>query len=285
MVNKNFQYKLIALDLDGTLLKDTKDISKKTVKYIERLKKNKIEVVIATGRSYYHGKKLIEPLNQDMIILSNNGSIARHTSNDEVIFANYLTKDKAKIIIDEALEHGFHPILHVNEFHDGYDLIIENHPEDSRYYGYMSKENVRFKKFKFEEIKYTNILSICIAGDFTTLEFFRKKITKKYPKVFNSFTARNLKIRALLEFLDIKGCKWEAVHRYAQSKGILDKEIISIGDDNNDIELLKKSGLGIAMINGTEEIKKAADKVTEHDNNNDGVIFELEKYFKIGNDF
>ncbi len=39
------------------------------------------------------------------------------------------------------------------------------------------------------------------------------------------------------------------------------------------------------MINGTEEIKKAADKVTELDNNNDGVIFELEKYFKIGNDF
>jgi len=104
---------------------------------------------------------------------------------------------------------------------------------------------------------------------------------KKYPDTYSSFTSRNLKIRALLEFLDVKGCKWEGIKRYAKSKDIIPDEIISIGDDNNDVELIKNSGLGIAMKNGTEEVKKSADKITNFDNNSDGVIKELRNYFNI----
>ncbi len=275
------EYKLVALDLDGTLLRDNKEISTKTVEYISELKKNNIEVVIATGRSYYHGKKLIEPLKEDMIILSNNGSIARHTSNDEVIFANYLSRDKAKKIICESLKSNLNPILHINKFNHGYDLVIEKNPNNMGYHGYMEKENIRYKKINFDNLKYENILSICIAGEFDELENFRTNIINKYPDTYNSFTSRNLKIRALLEFLDLKGCKWEGIKRYAKSKNITREEIISIGDDNNDIELIKKSGLGIAMKNGTSEIKSIADKITSYDNNSDGVIQELKIYFNM----
>ncbi len=275
------KYKLVALDLDGTLLKDNKEISSRTVEYISELKKNGIDVVIATGRSYYHGKKLIEPLKEDMIILANNGSIARHTSNDEVIFANYLSKDNAKNIINDSIESGFYPILHINEFIQGYDLIIEKNPDNSGYHGYMEKDNIRFKKIKFDNLKYEKILSVCITGEFDKLENFRKNIINKYPNTYNSFTSRNLKIRALLEFLDLRGCKWEGIKIYAESKNIATEEIISIGDDNNDIELIKKSGLGIAMINGTTEIKNIADKISKYDNNSDGVIKELKNYLNI----
>jgi len=275
------KYKLVVLDLDGTLLKDNKNISIQTVKYIKLLKKRGVDVVIATGRSYYHGKKLIAPLKQDMIVLSNNGSIARHTSNDEVIFANYLKKNEAKNIISESVKSGFHPIIHINEFDKGYDLIIEKKPNNLGYNGYMEKEDVRFRRVNFKKIKYESILSVCIAGEFYELENFRKNILKRYPDTYSSFTSRNLKIRALLEFLDVKGCKWEGIKKYAKSENIIPEEIISIGDDNNDIELIKNSGLGIAMKNGTEEIKKSADKITNFDNNSDGVIKELQNYFNI----
>lgn len=275
------EYKLVVLDLDGTLLQENKEISKRTIEYLSELKKNDIDVVIATGRSYYHGKKLIEPLKEDMIILSNNGSIARHTSNDEVIFASYLSEKKSENIIKESIRQGFNPILHVNEFNTGYDLVIEKDPYDSSYHGYMTKDNIRFKKIKLSELKYDKILSVCLTGEFNELETFRKNVINKYPNTYNSFTSRNLKIRALLEFLDLRGCKWEGIKRYAKSKNINREEIISIGDDNNDIELIKKSGLGIAMKNGTTEIKNIADKITRYDNNSDGVVQELQKYFNI----
>jgi len=275
------KYKLVVLDLDGTLLKDNKSIGIQTVEYITRLKKSGVDVVIATGRSYYHGKKLIAPLNENMTVLSNNGSIVRHTSDDEVIFANYLKKSEAKNIINESVKSGFHPIIHINKFDQGYDLVIEKNPNSLGYNGYMEKDDIRYRRVSFEKINYEYILSVCIAGEFYELENFRNSILKKYPNTYNSFTSRNLKIRALLEFLDLKGCKWEGIKRYAKSKDIIPDEIISIGDDNNDVELIKNSGLGIAMKNGTEEVKKSADKITNFDNNSDGVIKELRNYFNI----
>lgn len=274
-------YKLVVFDLDGTLLQDDKTISNNTINYINKLKSNNIEVIIATGRSYYHGKKLIEPLKQDMIIVSNNGSIARHTSNDEVIFANYLKDEKAKVVIKEALKEDLHPIIHTNQFDKGYDLIVERDVKDPKYHGYMSKQDVRYKKTNLISNELTNVLSVCFPGDYNKLETFREGIIKKFPKDYSSFTSKNLKIRGLLEFLDIKGCKWEGVKYYANSKEIQAEEIISIGDDNNDIELIKNSGIGISMKNGTKEIKKVADIITKQDNNNDGAIIALEKILQI----
>ncbi len=278
------KYKLIVFDLDGTLLREDGSITSRTVEYINKLKKNQFDVIIATGRSYYHAKKLIEPLKQDMIILSNNGSIARHTSNDEIIFANYLDRHKTIDVIKEAKKKILSPILHVDKYENGYDLLIEEESESKNYSGYVSNKEGRYRRIEFENDRLDKVLAVCFAGDFYELENFRSKIKKKYPGIYNSFTSKNLRVRGLLEFLDLKGCKWEGVLRYAKSKGIEKEQIISLGDDNNDIELIKKSAIGIAMKNGTNEIKLAADLVAYENNNNDGAVKVLEKIFKLEND-
>ncbi len=278
------RYKLIVFDLDGTLLRGDGKISSQTVEYINKLKNNNIDVIIATGRSYYHAKKLIKPLKQDMIVLSNNGSIARHTSDDKVIFANYLEKNKALNIIKEAKSKDFAPIIHVDKFNKGYDIIIEEEYHSLNYNGYVSNKDGRYKTVRFDKDNLSKILAVCFTGDFFELETFRNEINKKYPESYNSFTSKNLRVKGLLEFLDLKGCKWEGVERYAKSKEIKIEEIISVGDDNNDIELLKKSGIGIAMKNGTNEIKLVADIVAGNDNNDDGAVHELKKILSLEND-
>src|SRR6056297_4243027 len=184
------KYKLVVLDLDGTLLKDNKNISIQTVKYISLLKKRGVDVVIATGRSYYHGKKLIAPLKQDMIVLSNNGSIARHTSDDKVIFANYLEKNKALNIIKEAKSKDFAPIIHVDKFNKGYDIIIEEEYHSLNYNGYVSNKDGRYKTVRFDKDNLSKILAVCFTGDFFELETFRNEINKKYPESYNSFTCK-----------------------------------------------------------------------------------------------
>lgn len=275
------KYKLIVFDLDGTLLREDHSLSSQTIEYINKLKNNNIDVIIATGRSYFHAKKLIKPLKQDMIVLSNNGSIARHTSDDKVIFANYLEPHKAINVIEDSKSNGLKPIIHVNKYDEGYDIIIEEEHSHSHYNGYVKNKEGRHRKLNLSKENLNNVLAVCFAGNYFELENFRRKIEIKYPNIYNSFTSKNLRVEGLLEFLDLKGCKWEGVLRYAKSKEINTEEIISLGDDNNDIELLKKSGLGIAMKNGTNEIKLVADIVSEMDNNNNGAVNELEKLLRL----
>ncbi len=72
-------YKLIAIDLDGTLLDDHKEISKENIQLINKLIERDYEVVIATGRRYWSAKELTKTINKPLVILANNGSIVRET--------------------------------------------------------------------------------------------------------------------------------------------------------------------------------------------------------------
>lgn len=101
------------------------------------------------------------------------------------------------------------------------------------------------------------------------------------PEHYNTIFNRNIGNLALLEFLHIEGCKWVSLKKYAGQKNIEPEDIIALGDDNNDIEMLKNAGMGIAMVNGTEEIKKAARRISKFDNNNSGVYYELKELLDL----
>ena len=75
--------------------------------------------------------------------------------------------------------------------------------------------------------------------------------------------------------------KASALKKYIDRLGIDANQVIAIGDDNNDIELIKNSGLGIAMKNATDELKKAADSISRFSNDESGVYYELSEIFKI----
>ena len=77
------------------------------------------------------------------------------------------------------------------------------------------------------------------------------------------------------------GCKWQGLQEYAKGRGFREEEIIAIGDDNNDISMVKNAGLGIAMKNASKNVKSVADIVTERNNNESGVGFELQKILKL----
>ena len=77
------------------------------------------------------------------------------------------------------------------------------------------------------------------------------------------------------------GCKWLSLSEYAKEKDIAKEEIITIGDDNNDAEMIKNAGCGIAMKNASEGVKQVADIITEKDNNESGLSFELRKILDL----
>lgn len=275
-------YKMVVLDLDGTLLDDEKQISEKNVEILNELHKKGIEIVIATGRNYYMAKVLIEKIkNIKPVILANNGTIIRRSHNDELIEHKYLDPLEFKKIYDEGIKHNLYPVLHVDEYLNGYDLIYDREDYEEAYLGYIKKDYDRARLTEFNPIQINNILSVCYFNDYNKLCSFSEEIEKKVKGKFNTIYNRNISKRALLEFLHPEGCKWSALKKYASQINVIPDEIIAMGDDNNDIELLKNSGVGVAMLNGTIESKKAAKKISKYDNNNSGVYHELSELFQF----
>lgn len=275
-------YKMVVTDLDGTLLNDEKKISDKDVYMLNRLSSNGVEIVIATGRNYFMAKKLTEQIkNINPVILANNGAVARRSNSDELIEYNYLEVDVFEDIYNRGIKYNLYPVLHVDEYENGYDMIYEHEDMEEVYLGYVKKDDMRAKlvKFKPEEIK--NILSVCYLEEFFKLDDFNEEMNALNKGQFNSICNRNISNRALLEFLHKDGCKWRALKKYINNINIKPDEIVSFGDDSNDIELISNTGMGISMKNGIENCIKAAKKVSTFDNNNSGVSYELSRLFNL----
>ncbi len=272
-------YKLIALDLDGTLLDSDKRISEENLDLINHLISKDYEVVIATGRRYWSAKQLTKKINGHITIIANNGNIVRNSLNDRIISSKYLEINDFKNIISIGKERNLHPIVHVDGYEEGIDFVIE---ENKLYLDYVKKDK-RYKEVSdLLNIVNDKILAVVYANNKNTLYPFYKDIKEKYPNNYNAHLMENMDLsEAMLEVMHPLGSKWLSLKDYASSLNIKPEEIISIGDNNNDICMVENSGLGIAMKNASPMLKSVAGIISERDNDHSGVAFELKRVLSI----
>ena len=276
-------YKLIAIDLDGTLLDDHKQLSKENIQLINKLIERDYEVVIATGRRYWSAKELTKTINKPLVILANNGSIVRETKKDRILFEKHLNIEDFRTVVGSGKERNLHPIIHVDNYENGYDLIVEMDIENQAYGNYFNKDEKRYKKVQsYLEIEDEKVLAVVYLGSKADMKDFYLDINKNYPNKYNVHIVENIRAaEALLEIMNPLVCKWQSLQEYARERGIKESEIIAIGDDNNDFPMIKNASLGIAMKNASKNVKSVADIITEKDNNKSGVAFELKKILKL----
>lgn len=276
-------YKLIALDLDGTLLTDSKEISRENLDTIHDLIEKGYEVVIATGRSYYSARILTGNIKEHLIYICNNGNIVRDAIDDRIISTKYLDPEDSKIILQEGFSRKLDPIIHVDFFEEGYDIILDKNSYHVEGYSKAANKIIRAKIIdKNLEENLDRVLALVYPGDLEVLRDFHYSISELYPNKFNSHVMENIVMaEAMLEVMNPMGTKWNTLIEYANSKGIKASEIIVMGDDNNDIEMIMNAGLGIAMKNGSELVKEVSNKISERDNNESGVAFELKRVLNI----
>ncbi len=275
-------YKLIAIDLDGTLLDDNKKISKENIDIINEIITSGYEVVIATGRRYWSAKELTKEIDSHMTILANNGNIIRNSFDDKVIISKYLNIDDFRLVVEEGKKRNLNPMIHVNGYEEGYDIIIEFDKNHESYCNYLQNNN-RYKQVNnFIDMDEHRILAVVYVGNKDELNLFKKLLIERYPYIYNIHIIENIAIaEALLEIMNPLGSKWQSLYEYAMEKDILTNEIIAIGDDNNDIDMIKNAGLGIAMKNASEGVKSVASIITKKGNNESGVAFELKRVLDI----
>lgn len=277
-------YKLIALDLDGTLLNDDRIITNENINMIYGLIDKGYEVIIATGRNYYSAKVITKNINEHLIYICNNGNIVRDAIDDRVISTTFLNSKDSKIILQEGIARKLFPFIHVDYYQEGYDILVYNNLDF--YKMKPSKESNLISRIKViegkDEEKLDRVLTIVYPGELDLLYDFHFSINDSYPNRFNSHIMEHAsQSGALLEIMNPQATKWNALIKYANTLGIEADEIIAIGDNNNDIEMIINAGLGIVMKNGSKLAKEVSDLVSERDNNESGVASELKKILNI----
>lgn len=274
-------YKLIALDLDGTLLNSDKLIDQYNIDVLNKLMAMGVEIIIATGRRYWSAREYSKELADNMAIVANNGAIVRMSADDRLINQRSLSQETLRKILRLGQTLGLRPVVHVDGYHNGYDILVEDKLENKEVFLFSEMES-RIKLVEDYDKEDEKILAVIYAGDKKDMEKLKMEIDKFLPEEQNSHIMENIySAEALLEVMDKNVNKWSGIEAYIATKGIRPEEVIAVGDDNNDLEMLKSAGLGVAMLNATEGLKKEADLITEYINDQMGLGKMLEKIFKI----
>ncbi|GKU27209.1 sugar-phosphatase [Clostridium folliculivorans] len=263
-------YKLIAIDMDGTLLKEDKTVSDITKKAIARAKKRGVKVVLASGRPIEGITRYLEALNlidEDDYVLSFNGALIQNTKTKEVISKNILKGT------DIAYLYGLSKELGVN-IH-AFDKTGCITPKMSKYTEVEGTINgIDVSEVDFDKVDSDADISKIMMID--EPEILQAAIEKLPKEVYDKYTV----VRSapyFLEFLNKKSNKGEGVKALADYLGIKQEEVICVGDAGNDLHMIEFAGLGVAMGNAFDEVKQVANYVTST-NEDDGVAEVIEKF-------
>ncbi len=263
---------LIAVDLDGTLLKDWKSMSEKTRDYLKNINKNGHKVVIATGRPYRSAERFYKELELDTPIINYNGGLV--TSKEDANFEPYsLNLDRKDVI---------------NIFHDN-EHLIENAFTEVKDDIYLLHDTEKIRPLihyfngatltvgRFEEIldKDPNGFLVVCKKDRT--EEFEQYVKERYN---GKILARNWghEYDYIVELYTPQTNKAAGLEYVSNYLGFDQKDIIAFGDAHNDIEMLQYAHHGVAMKNAQERLKVTVDYVTEYSNTEDGLVHYLKNF-------
>lgn len=264
-------YKLVALDMDGTLLREDKTISDRTKKAISDARAMGTTVVLATGRPIEGVRKFLKEL--DMLtdkdyVLSYNGALVQKTSDKKVISKVALTGKDALELYELSKELG----VNIHAFSETLGLIT---PNMSKYTEVEANINdIEVKVIDMSTIKEDDVIIKIMMID--EPEILGAAFDKLPKEIFEKYTV----VRStpyFLEFLNKKANKGVGVELLAKHLGIKQDEIITMGDAGNDSHMIEYAGLGVAMGNAFDEIKEIANYITDT-NENDGVAKTIEKF-------
>lgn len=268
-------YKLVAIDMDGTLLNSNNEVSKRTKIAIDKAKEKGIYVVLATGRILKSALQFRRELDIRNPIVACNGAIIVN-EHEEIIYKKPLDKNIIENILDLAKEnniyyhfydeYGFYANTLVEEvisFYNtataklkGLELDINIFKDKGEV---LTKEDLNVLKFMF------------IDNDLEKLFKVRRELDRMEVLSTSSSWDNNIEVMG-------KGVsKGEGLTYLCKELNIDRKQVITIGDNENDLSMLEFAGMGVAMGNSKDEIKNFADYITTT-NDDDGVAKVIEKF-------
>ncbi|MEG1726545.1 MAG: Cof-type HAD-IIB family hydrolase [Acidaminococcaceae bacterium] len=257
--------KLIASDMDDTLLNRECQISPRNAQAIRQAVAAGVVFLLATGRMYKSVKPFADSLELDVPLVTYNGALVKGSRSGEVFYEKPLELSTALAALAYCKEHQYYVQVYIGD-----QMFIKEHNDFSAMYTKIAGiEAVALGEAVYEIT--TSPYKLLVMTPAATFAAAWSEFAEHFAGSLDITSSKD----NFLELMAPGVNKWQAVQAVARTYGLQDSEIMCIGDSNNDLSMIQNAGLGVAVANAKPAVQAAAKLVTAaHDQ--DGVALALE---------
>lgn len=268
-------YRLIVVDLDGTLLDPSSRITARTKKAIRAAAASGCVVTLATGRRFAAARPVAEGLGLELPIILHNGALVKDSVTGEILYHEPLPRGAAEEAVDAAVAYRVQPIVYENAG-IGQGLFAGPSELDGPYAGpYLARAGSLLRRLPYHQLVPPELpTQMAIYDRAERIGCVEAALRHAGVRATTSITSSG---GSFLELINAACSKATGIAHFARTLEISLSEVMAIGDNFNDVEMLREVGLGIAMGNAPEAVRRHARAVTGT-NAEDGVAQAIEKY-------
>ena len=287
-------YKLVAIDLDGTLLNSYGEVSEATKNALQKAKSQGVEIVLASGRPISSTESLAIELGVDNYLISGNGSAVFDIKNQKVIYDRFLNKEQvlkiAKLCEKNSFFYNVYTEDEVSASSLNYTVLFSYEENLKKIEEKRTHINVvqNIEKYREESGKEKFLkITVCDESQFIFNSIMKRLKMIADIDVLETAYMSKKKIKSGTEDVDIQYFyteitnrnvnKWSAIEFLLEKLNINKEEVLTIGDNMNDLEMIQNAGLGIVMGNSNPKMKEIAKEIVS-DNNSEGVLEAFNKF-------
>jgi Cof subfamily protein (haloacid dehalogenase superfamily) len=280
--------RLIALDLDGTLLTSRGEVSEGNRLALAKAREMGVRVALVTGRRFRDARPLALELGLDLPLISHNGALTKHARTLETVAVWLLPLEAAREVLRIGREHAMDAM--VSDDHTGKGLLVYDHLSDDNYafsryiawsrriHGEEAEEAVRRVPSLFDYLDHAPV-HISFSGTVGQMQVLGDVIRselKERVKIFSTIYRKQ--DFALLDILHPEVSKGVGVAAAAAEYGIMREEVLAAGDNFNDLEMLHYAGTPVIMGNADASLQDIAGFHATATNDEDGVALAIERF-------
>lgn len=266
------KYKLLVLDVDGTLVNSKKELSVQTLTTLLKIQHAGIRLVLASGRSPHGLRHLVEKLEMKKwggFILPYNGAQIMDAGNGEVLFEKRIDPVMFPYLEKKAEKNGFS----IFTYHKHQLITTDPENEHIRNEAALNGMEIVAVDDLSAAITFSPCKCVLVSDDEAALIALKDQWRRRLAGVLDVYRSEAFFLEVVPEFVD----KGNTLGVLIEKLGIKAEEVMAIGDGRRDFSMLQLAGLGIAMGNAQESIKACADYTTES-NDQDGVALAVQKF-------
>jgi Cof subfamily protein (haloacid dehalogenase superfamily) len=274
------RYRLLAIDLDGTLLSSRREIPEENLLALRAAAGEGVAIAIVTGRRFPALRPFVEPLGIDCFVVANSGALIREGLSGPILLRRLLSVDTAMAVLELSLREQMEPILHDGPDAEGH-LILRASAKGLPSLGrYLNKTSPPPRFVETIELRRAPV-QVGFTGSVERIRSFEAEILATlHQRSLTASLARTEYVEedlALLDVLAAEATKSKALEFLCRRLGFGIESAMAIGDNWNDLEMLERAGLGVLMANAVEELKSRRLAPTLS-NDEGGVAFAIRRY-------
>jgi Cof subfamily protein (haloacid dehalogenase superfamily) len=271
-------YRLLAIDIDGTLVNSRDELTPATRAALIRAGQAGIQVVLATGRRYSKTLHLVEPLEIDVPLVTAGGALVKDPLDHRTLYRAEFAPDLLRQTLAAVDEWGFDALLCADTYGERFDFFLGRpdvrSPQLAEYLRLNPGDGRLWPRLLDDPPQHAFMgFTMGTRDEMLALE---RRLEERLPGQLSMHVVRSPRYTGFMcEIAPAGVTKWSGVCHLAALWGIDEAAICAVGDDVNDIPMIRAAGLGVAMGNALPPVKAAADRIAPtHDE--DGLVQVVE---------